>query len=72
MVTPRSFNRADWLARDAEASNAQMGDARASSGRPHQRFVLRDDSSDNDRSEDDYYRKEDAGYDDPSDELLVK
>ncbi|GMF32464.1 unnamed protein product [Phytophthora fragariaefolia] len=69
MVTPRSSNRADRLARDAEASNAQMGDARASSGRPHQRFVPRDDSSDDDSGDDDYYRKDDAEYDEPSDEL---
>ncbi|GMG17903.1 unnamed protein product [Phytophthora fragariaefolia] len=69
MVTPRSSNRADRLARDTEASNAQRGAARASSGRSRRRFVPRDDSSDDDSDEDDYYRKEDAEYDDPSDEL---
>ncbi|GMF32096.1 unnamed protein product [Phytophthora fragariaefolia] len=69
MVTPRSSNRPDRLARDTEAYNAQRGNARASSGRSHQRFVPRDDSSDDDSGEDDYYRKEDAEYDDPSDEL---
>ncbi|GMF15355.1 unnamed protein product [Phytophthora fragariaefolia] len=57
MVTPRSSNRADRLARDTESSNAQKGGARASSGRSRRRFVPRDDSSDD---EDDYYRKEDA------------
>ncbi|GMF35119.1 unnamed protein product [Phytophthora fragariaefolia] len=69
MVTPRSSNRADRLARDTEASNPQRGAARASSGRSRQRFVPRDDSSDDDSGEDDYYRKEDAEYDDPSDKL---
>ncbi|GMF14695.1 unnamed protein product [Phytophthora fragariaefolia] len=69
MVTPWSSNRADRLARDTEASNAQRGDARASSGRSRRRFVPRDDSSDDDSGEDDFYRKEDAEYDDPSDEL---
>ncbi|GMF46149.1 unnamed protein product [Phytophthora fragariaefolia] len=69
MVTPRSSNRADRLARDTEASNAQRGNARASSGRSCRRFVPRDDSSDDDSGEDDYYRKEDAEYDDSSDEL---
>ncbi|GMF59018.1 unnamed protein product [Phytophthora fragariaefolia] len=69
MVTPRSSNRADRLARDIEASNAQRGAAGASSGRSHQHFVPHDDSSDDDNGEDDYYRKEDAEYDDPSDEL---
>ncbi|GMF47060.1 unnamed protein product [Phytophthora fragariaefolia] len=69
MVTPRSSSRADRLARDTEASNAQRGNARASSGRSRRRFVPRDDSSDGDRDDDDYYRKEDAEYDDPSDEL---
>ncbi|GMF15173.1 unnamed protein product [Phytophthora fragariaefolia] len=53
MVTPRSSNRADRLARDTEASNAQSGDARASSGRSRRRFVPRDDSSDDDSDEDD-------------------
>ncbi|GMF25406.1 unnamed protein product [Phytophthora fragariaefolia] len=48
MVTPRSSNRADRLARDTEASNAQRGDARASSGRSRRRFVPRDDSLDDD------------------------
>ncbi|GMG15071.1 unnamed protein product [Phytophthora fragariaefolia] len=57
------------FARDTEASNAQRGDAKASSGRSRRRFVARDDSSDDDSGEDDYYRKEDAQYDDPSDEL---
>ncbi|GMF50621.1 unnamed protein product [Phytophthora fragariaefolia] len=70
MVTPRSPNRTDRLARDTEASNAQRGNARASSGRSRRRFVPRDDSSDDDSDEDDYYRKEDAEYDDPSDELV--
>ncbi|GMF36216.1 unnamed protein product [Phytophthora fragariaefolia] len=69
MVTPRSSNRTDRLARDTEASNAQKGDARTSSGRSRRRFVPRDDSSDDNSGEDDYYRKEDAEYDDPSDEL---
>ncbi|GMF24388.1 unnamed protein product [Phytophthora fragariaefolia] len=69
MVTPRSSNRADRLARDAEASNTQQGNARASSGRSHRRFVPRDDSSDDDNDDGDYYRKEDAEYDGPSDEL---
>ncbi|GMF60084.1 unnamed protein product [Phytophthora fragariaefolia] len=69
MVTPRSSNRTDRLARDTEASNAQRGNARASSGRSRRRFVPRDDSSDDDSDDDDYYRKEDAEYDDPSDEL---
>ncbi|GMF50540.1 unnamed protein product [Phytophthora fragariaefolia] len=41
----------------------------ASSGRSRRRFVPRDDSSDDDIGEDDYYGKEDAEYDDPSDEL---
>ncbi|GMF39353.1 unnamed protein product [Phytophthora fragariaefolia] len=69
MVTLRSSSRTDRLARDTEASNAQRGAARASSGRSRRRFVPRDDSSDDDSGEDDYYRKEDAEYDDPSDEL---
>ncbi|GMF42185.1 unnamed protein product [Phytophthora fragariaefolia] len=69
MVTRRSSSRADRLARDAEASHAQRGDARASSGRPRRRFVPRDDSSDDDSDEDDYYRKKDAKYDVPSDEI---
>ncbi|GMF43181.1 unnamed protein product [Phytophthora fragariaefolia] len=69
MVTPRSSNRADRLARDTEASNARRGAARASSGRSRRRFVPRDDSSDDDSGEDDYYRKEGAEYDDPTDEL---
>ncbi|GMF49711.1 unnamed protein product [Phytophthora fragariaefolia] len=69
MVTPRSSNRTDRLARDTEASNAQRGNARASSGRSRRRFVPRDDSSADDSDDDDYYRKEDAEYDDPSDEL---
>ncbi|GMF34584.1 unnamed protein product [Phytophthora fragariaefolia] len=69
MVPPRSSNRTDRLARDTEASNAQRGNARASSGRSRRRFVLRDDSSDDDSDGDDYHRKEDAEYDDPSDEL---
>ncbi|GMF55303.1 unnamed protein product [Phytophthora fragariaefolia] len=69
MVTPRSPNRADQLARDTEASNAQKGYARASSGRSRRRFVPRDDTSDDDSGEDDYYRKEDAEYFDPIDEL---
>ncbi|GMF60911.1 unnamed protein product [Phytophthora fragariaefolia] len=69
MVTPRSSNRTDRLARDTEASNAQRGNARASSGRSLRRFVQRDGSSDDDSGEDNYYGKEDAGYDDPSDEL---
>ncbi|GMF51097.1 unnamed protein product [Phytophthora fragariaefolia] len=71
MVTHRSSNRADRLARDTEASNAQRGGKRASSGRLRRRFVPRDDSSDDDSGGDDYYRKEDAEYDDPtaSDEL---
>ncbi|GMF58204.1 unnamed protein product [Phytophthora fragariaefolia] len=69
MVTPRSSNRTDRLARDTQASNTQRGNARASSGRSRRRFVPRDDSSDDDSGKDDYYRKEDAGYDDPSDEL---
>ncbi|GMF47143.1 unnamed protein product [Phytophthora fragariaefolia] len=69
MVPPRSSNRADRLARDTEASNAQRGDARASSGRLRRCFVPRDASTDNDCGEDDYYRKEDAEDDDPSDEL---
>ncbi|GMF42920.1 unnamed protein product [Phytophthora fragariaefolia] len=66
MVTPRSANRADRLARDTEASNTQRGNARASSGRSHRRFVPRDDSSDDDSYDDDHYRREDAEYDDPS------
>ncbi|GMG16549.1 unnamed protein product [Phytophthora fragariaefolia] len=69
MVTPRSSNRADRLARGSEVSNAQRGAARASSGRSRRRFVPRDDSSEDYSGEDDYYRKEDAEYDDPSDEL---
>ncbi|GMF16055.1 unnamed protein product [Phytophthora fragariaefolia] len=69
MVTPRSSNRTDRLARDTESSNGQRGNARASSGWSRRRFVPRDDSSDDDSAEDDYYRKEDAEYDDPSDEL---
>ncbi|GMF26495.1 unnamed protein product [Phytophthora fragariaefolia] len=69
MVTPRSSNRADRLARDTEASNAQRGAARSSSRRSRRRVVPRDDSSDDDSGEDDYYRKVDAGYYDPSDEL---
>ncbi|GMF40054.1 unnamed protein product [Phytophthora fragariaefolia] len=69
MATPRSSNRGDRLARDAETSNAQRGNARASSGRSRRRFVPRDDSSDDDSGEDDYYREDDAEYDDPSDEL---
>ncbi|GMF49058.1 unnamed protein product [Phytophthora fragariaefolia] len=69
MVTPRSSNRTDRLARDIEASNTQRGNARASSGRSRRRFVPHDDSSDDDSDDDDYYRKEDAEYDDPSDEL---
>ncbi|GMF31668.1 unnamed protein product [Phytophthora fragariaefolia] len=52
-----------------EASNAQRGAARASSGRSRRRFVPRDDSSEDDSGEDDYYRNEDAEYDDPSDKL---
>ncbi|GMF56593.1 unnamed protein product [Phytophthora fragariaefolia] len=62
MVTPRSTNRADRLARDTEASNTQRGNVRASSGRSRRRYVPRDDSSDDDSGEDDYYRKEDAEY----------
>ncbi|GMF32509.1 unnamed protein product [Phytophthora fragariaefolia] len=69
MVTPRSSDRADRLARDTEAANAQRGNARASSGRSRRRFVPRDDSLDDDSDDDDYYRKEDAEYDDQSDEL---
>ncbi|GMF33520.1 unnamed protein product [Phytophthora fragariaefolia] len=69
MVTPRSTNRADRLARDTEASNTQRGNARASSGRSRRRFVPRGDSSDDDSDDDDNYRREDAEYDDPSDEL---
>ncbi|GMF42347.1 unnamed protein product [Phytophthora fragariaefolia] len=69
MVTPRSSNRTDRLARDTEASNAQRGNARASSGRSRRSFVPRDDSSDDDSDGDDYYRKDYAEYDDPSDEL---
>ncbi|GMF46117.1 unnamed protein product [Phytophthora fragariaefolia] len=69
MMTPRSSNRPDRLGRGTEASNAQRGDARASSGRSHRRFVPRDDSSDDNSGEDEYYRKEGAEYDDPSDEL---
>ncbi|GMF53764.1 unnamed protein product [Phytophthora fragariaefolia] len=69
MVTPRSTNRADRLARDTEASNTQRGNARTSSGRSRRRFVPRDDSSDDDSDDDDYYRRENAEYDDPSDEL---
>ncbi|GMF24887.1 unnamed protein product [Phytophthora fragariaefolia] len=69
MVTPRSSNSTDRLARDTEASNAQRGNARASSGRSRRRFVPRADSSDDDSGEDDYYRKENAEYNDPSDEL---
>ncbi|GMF62161.1 unnamed protein product [Phytophthora fragariaefolia] len=69
MVTPRSSNRTDRLARDTEASNAQMGDVRASPGRSRRRVVPRDGSSYDDSGDDDYYRKEDAEYDDPSDEL---
>ncbi|GMF27874.1 unnamed protein product [Phytophthora fragariaefolia] len=61
---------ADRLARDTEASNAQRGNARASSWRSRRRFVPRDDSSNDDSGEDDYYRKEYAEYDDPSDELV--
>ncbi|GMF29409.1 unnamed protein product [Phytophthora fragariaefolia] len=57
------------LARDTEASNTQRGNARPSSGRSRRRFVPRDDSLDDYSGEDDYYRKEDAEYDDPSDEL---
>ncbi|GMF53793.1 unnamed protein product [Phytophthora fragariaefolia] len=69
VVTPRLANRADRFARDTEASNAQRGDTRASSGRSRRRFVPRYDSSDDDSGEDDYYRKADAEYNDPSDEL---
>ncbi|GMF34049.1 unnamed protein product [Phytophthora fragariaefolia] len=69
MVTPRSSNKTDRLARDTEASNAQRGNTRASSGRSRRRFVPRDDSSDDESDEDDYYRKEDDEHDDPSDEL---
>ncbi|GMF54477.1 unnamed protein product [Phytophthora fragariaefolia] len=69
MVSPWSSNRADRLARDTEASNTQRGNARASSGRSRRRFVPRDDSSDSDSDEDDYYRREDAEYGDPNDEL---
>ncbi|GMF28751.1 unnamed protein product [Phytophthora fragariaefolia] len=69
VVTPQSSNRDDRLALDTEASNSQRGDARALSGRSHRRFVSLDDYSDDDSGEDYYYRKEDAGYDDPSDEL---
>ncbi|GMF51023.1 unnamed protein product [Phytophthora fragariaefolia] len=69
MVSPRSSSGVDRLACDAEASNAQRGDARASSGWSRRRFVPRDDSSDDESGEDDYYRKEDAEYDDPSDKL---
>ncbi|GMF24302.1 unnamed protein product [Phytophthora fragariaefolia] len=65
----RSSNRADRLARDTEASYAQRGVARASSGRSRRRFGPRDDSSDDDTGEDDYYRKEDAEYNDSSDGL---
>ncbi|GMF26862.1 unnamed protein product [Phytophthora fragariaefolia] len=72
MVTPRSSNRTDRLARDTEDSNAQRGNARASSGRSRRRFVPRDDASDDDSDDDDYYRKEDAEYDDPSDELATQ
>ncbi|GMF39322.1 unnamed protein product [Phytophthora fragariaefolia] len=72
MVSPRSSNRADRLERDTEASNAQRGAARASSGRSRRRFGPHDDSSDDDSGEDDYYRKEDAEYDHPSDELARK
>ncbi|GMF44537.1 unnamed protein product [Phytophthora fragariaefolia] len=43
MVTPWSSNRADRLARDTEASNAQRGDVRARSGWSRRRFVPRDD-----------------------------
>ncbi|GMF34799.1 unnamed protein product [Phytophthora fragariaefolia] len=69
MVDPRPSNRAARLARDTKSSNAQRGDARASSGRSCRRFVPREDSSDDDSGENDYYRKEDAEYDDLSDEL---
>ncbi|GMF52934.1 unnamed protein product [Phytophthora fragariaefolia] len=69
MVTPRWSNRTNRLARDTEPSNAQRGNARASSGLSGRCFVPRDDSLDDDSGEDDYYRKEDAEYDDPSDEL---
>ncbi|GMF55661.1 unnamed protein product [Phytophthora fragariaefolia] len=69
MVTPRSSNRTDRQARDTEASNVQRGNAWASSGRSRRRFVPRDDSLDDDSGEEDYYRKEDTEYDDPSDEL---
>ncbi|GMF15065.1 unnamed protein product [Phytophthora fragariaefolia] len=68
-VTHRSSNRYDRLARDTEASNAQRSDARASSGRSRRPFVPRDGYSDDDSGDDDYYRKEAAEYDDPSDEL---
>ncbi|GMF55645.1 unnamed protein product [Phytophthora fragariaefolia] len=69
MVTPRSSNRADRLARGTEAPNIKRGNARASLGRSHRRFVPRDDSSDADSDDDDYYRRENAEYDNPSDEL---
>ncbi|GMF23207.1 unnamed protein product [Phytophthora fragariaefolia] len=69
MVTPRPSNRTDRLARDTEASSAQRGNARASSGRSRLRFVPRDGSSDDDSDDGDYFRKEDAEYDDPSGEL---
>ncbi|GMF51243.1 unnamed protein product [Phytophthora fragariaefolia] len=69
VVTPRPSSRSKRLVRDAEASNIQRGDARASSGRSRRRFVPRDDSSDGDSRDDDYYRKEDAEYADPTDDL---